>query len=50
MSLKNFTVFRFTSPIHKMPQIVVKNAGAISGFERICIRVHQGRPSSYKFR
>jgi len=50
MSLKTVTVVLSNSPIHKMPQIAVKHGGAISGFERICIRVGQDRPSSYKLR
>jgi hypothetical protein len=33
MSLNKITVLRFTSPIHKMPQIGAKNGGAISAFE-----------------
>jgi hypothetical protein len=33
MSFNNITFFRFTSPVHKMPQIAAKNGGAISGFE-----------------
>lgn len=32
--------------LDKLLQIAVKNGGAISGFERICIRVRQSRPSS----
>jgi len=36
--------------LKRMPQIAVKNSGAISEFERIWIRVRQDRPSSYKLR